>query len=333
MLSQAHTIDAALKMTNKEIRHLHESERINPGRSGGQDPSGRGFGRGRGRSRGSGAAYVPPEKWAAMTFDKRVKHHKKCQAAHEANKASTGAQTSPEKETSVTAQEQPLVDQVPNGPISVSTTPAAPALPRSVILDVLSTNAKKKQTESVTTPDGREFTREVNNVNFKHQVRNYEVILAAGSLVGGGTNGGLASSNMRRIEMSLAKANVSGVANNDLKCLGAGALAALIEATEGEIVRLFAQCADCAIGKSVHSSSHKMCAFGLDVNDVARRCHHGGGLQQIVAPEGPVAPLKIHNGLVCMRPPTDEELAWIPQVMFTVDIPWDPAKVDDECND
>jgi hypothetical protein len=46
-------------------------------------------------------------------------------------------------------------------------------------------------------------------------------------------------------------------------------------------------------------------------------------------------PLKIRNGLACMdmRPPIDEELARIPQGMFTADIAWDPAKVDDECDD
>jgi hypothetical protein len=59
-----------------------------------------------------------------------------------------------------------------------------------------------------------------------------------------------------------------------------------------------------ALEKSVHSSS-QMRDFGLDVNDIARRCH--GGLQRIVAPEGHVMPLKIRNGLACMdmRPPTN----------------------------
>jgi hypothetical protein len=47
VLSQARTIDAALKMTDKETRCLHESERVDPSRSGGRDPSGQGFGRGR----------------------------------------------------------------------------------------------------------------------------------------------------------------------------------------------------------------------------------------------------------------------------------------------
>jgi hypothetical protein len=73
--------------------------------------------------------------------------------------------------------------------------------------------------------------------------------------------------------------------------------------------------------------------FGLDVNDIARRYH--GGLQRIAAPEGHVIPLKIRNGLahMDMRPPTDEELARIPQVMFTADMPWDPSKIEDEHDD
>jgi hypothetical protein len=41
-----------------------------------------------------------------MTFDEQAKRHKKRQAAHAANKASTGTQTSPEKETNVTAQDR-----------------------------------------------------------------------------------------------------------------------------------------------------------------------------------------------------------------------------------
>jgi hypothetical protein len=116
---------------------------------------------------------------------------------------------------------------------------------------------------------------------------------------------------MGRAEMTLAKANISGVANNDLKDLGVGAFAALVETTEGEMVRLFAQHADCGIGKLVHLSS-QMHNFGLDVNDVTRR--HHGDLQPIVAPEGQVVLLKIRNGLACMDtcPPTNEELARIP---------------------
>jgi hypothetical protein len=262
-----------------------------------------------------------------MTFDERAEHHKKRQAACAANKASTGPQTTSENAPGVTSPEATLVDRVPTDAMSVLTAPAAPAPPGSVIRDVLSSNSKKKQTESSTTPDGKVCTREANNVTLKCQVRNYETTLAAGSLVDGGANGGLAGSDVRRVEMTLAKADVSGIADNDLKDLGVGTFAALIETTEGEIVGLFAQHADCGIGKSVHSSS-QMRDFGSHANDVARR--HHGGLQRIVTPEGHVMPLKIRNGLACvdMRPPTDEELARTPQVMFTADIPWDPAKVD-----
>ena len=94
---------------------------------------------------------------------------------------------------------------------------------------------------------------------------------------------GLNGSDMRRIEMTLAKADVSGIAHDDLKDLGIGTFAAVIETADGEIVGLFSQCANCGIGKSVHSSM-QMRDFGLDVSDVARK--HHGGLQRIVTPEG-----------------------------------------------
>ena len=112
--------------------------------------------------------------------------------------------------------------------------------PGSVICSVLSANSKKKQQiESVTTPDGRAFTRECNNVNFKCQIRNYETKTNAGSPVDGGANGGLAGSDVRRIEMTLAKANVSGIADDDPKDQGIGTFAAVIETPDGEIVGLF----------------------------------------------------------------------------------------------
>jgi hypothetical protein len=229
MLSQARAIDPALKMTDKETQRLHESERIDSGRSGGQGRSGQGFGRGRGRGRGSGAACVPPEKQAAMSVKKQAEHHKPL-ASQEMPSSQQGEHRNLDltrEGANLTAQEQPFVDRVPTNVMSVLTTPAAPAPAGSVIRDVLSANAKKKQTESVTPSDGRAFTREVNNVNFKCQARNCETMLAASSPVDGGANGGLTGSNMSRIEMTFAEADVPGVADNDLKDLGVGAFAAL----------------------------------------------------------------------------------------------------------
>jgi hypothetical protein len=156
--------------------------------------------------------------------------------------------------------------------MSVLTTPVTRAPPGSLIRDFLTPNAKRKETELVTTPDGRTVTQDVNNINFRCQLRNCETLLSAGSLVDGGAKGGLAGGNMRCIEMTLAKADVPGVADNDLQDLGIRAFAALIETTEGKIVGLFAQHdADCGIGKSVHSSS-QMRDFGLDMS---MRSHRG----------------------------------------------------------
>ena len=166
MLSQAHTIDAALKQTAKETRRLHDAERRAP-RGGGRDTGGRGFGRegrgGRGRGRGSGVPYIAPEKWATMTYEERAEHHKKRQAAYEANKANTAPPPSnPTSETVVREQQQEqVVDRVPTDVMSTVTTPATPAPPGSVIRSILASNSRKKASESITTPDGRVFTRDV----------------------------------------------------------------------------------------------------------------------------------------------------------------------------
>jgi hypothetical protein len=336
MLDQAHKIDASVKQTAKESRRIHEAESSRPPPARGGRYQGRGFGRGRGRGRGSSVPCIEPEQWATMTWEEKQEHHKKrCASINAAiNRAKNQPQSAKDDavdEQKLDQQEQ-VVDRVRTEIMSVVTTPPTPAPPGSVIRSILSSNSKKKKTESVTTPDGRVFTRECNNVNFKYQIRNYETSIATGSLVDGGANGGLAGSDMRRIEMTLAKADVSGIGDADLTDLAIGIFAAVIETTDGKIVGLFSQYADYGIGKSVHSSS-QMRDFGLDANDVARGYH--GGLQRIATPEGHVIPLKIRNGLAYMdmRQPTDEELARIPQVMFTADMPWDPGKIDDEYDD
>jgi hypothetical protein len=48
--------------------------------------------------------------------------------------------------------------------------------------------------------------------------------------------------------MTLAKADVSGIADDDLKDPGMGTFAAVIETADGEIVGHFSQHADCGIG-------------------------------------------------------------------------------------
>jgi hypothetical protein len=116
----------------------------------------------------------------------------------------------------------------------------------------LSANAKKKQTESATTPDGRVFTREVNNLLFKHQARNYETMLSAGSLVDAGTNLGLAGGNTTSLALQTMLSRI------------------LVSVHLEQIIGLFAQCADHGVEKLVHLSS-QMRDFGLDVNDFARR--------------------------------------------------------------
>lgn len=174
MLDQAHKIDAAVRQTSKESRRIHEAETTARGRG-----RGRGAGRGTGRGRGRGSIpYIDPEKWATMTYEERAEHNKMRLAAYEANQAKTQSKTSKEDVDTQKEQEKETkeVDHVPTEVMSVVTTPTTPAPPGSVIRSILSSNSKKKQqTESVTTPDGRIFTRECNNMKLKYQIRNYEM--------------------------------------------------------------------------------------------------------------------------------------------------------------
>ena len=76
---------------------------------------------------------------------------------------------------------------------------------------------------------------------------------------------------MRRVSTLRGRRDAQhSLADDDPKDQGIGTFAAVIETDDGEIVGLFSQCANCGIGKSVHSSV-QMRDFGLDVNDVARK--------------------------------------------------------------
>ena len=63
--------------------------------------------------------------------------------------------------------------------------------------------------------------------------------------------------------------------------------------------------------------------------------HSSGGKQSIVSKDGYHIPLAVREGLcyMDMRPPTDEELDSLPQLIFTADEPWTPNKIDSEPDD
>ena len=129
-----------------------------------------------------------------------------------------------------------------------------------------------------------------------------------GSLVDGGCNGGIARSNVRVLETTLATVDVTGVGENLLKNLPIVTVAGVINTQKGPIVGMFHQYANYAQGKTIHSSN-QIRDFGLTINDVP---HSSGGKQSIVSKDGYHIPLAVREGLcyMDMQPPTDEELGF-----------------------
>ena len=60
-----------------------------------------------------------------------------------------------------------------------------------------------------------------------------------------------------------------------------------------------------------------------------------GGKQSITTAEGHVIPLASRDGLVYMEThyPTDSDMETLQHVIMTSDVPWDPAKFDNELED
>ena len=138
-------------------------------------------------------------------------------------------------------------------------------------------------------------------------------------MVDSGANGGLAGDDVRVLETSFQKADVSGIGDTNITDLHLCTVAGVIQTTQGPIVGIFHQYAKYGHGKTIHSSN-QMASFGMDVNE--RPKHLKGGRQSIVTPEGFVIPLAIRQGLAYMdmHPPSDHELDSFPHVTFTSDV-------------
>jgi hypothetical protein len=138
----------------------------------------------------------------------------------------------------------------------------------------------------------------------------------------------MSGSDVRVIETTLSKADVTGIADHAVIDLPISTVAGLIETSNGCIIGIFHQYAHLGTGKTIHSTN-QLKSFGLQVIDTPRYLR---GRQQILHPDGYVIPLSIRNGLpyMDMCPPTDSDLDAYPHVFFTSDATWDPTFLDDE---
>jgi hypothetical protein len=219
------------------------------------------------------------------------------------------------------------ITDIPKLPTIVEEEKPVEQVPKHNIMDVLS----RKVNFAEKGPDSIEFKGriyKVQNHNIAYNVANYDVVKRSGALVDGGANGGLGGKDLRVIESTLLKADVSGIANQQITNIPIVSGAAKIMTTSGPIIGIFHQYAHHGKGGTIHSCA-QLRAYGIEVDDIPIKL---SGKQRIRHPDGFIIPLHVRNGLAYMdmEYPTDEDLLTLEVAIFTNDEPWDPRKLDGE---
>ena len=292
-LDQAKVIDDTLKRINKQHQvNIQQSQwnsgrgRPNPGCGsggrGGHDntdgdthPDGNGCdynrgGRhpGRGRPNRNHSDYVPPSIYNNMTPAQRNQLWQACQT-HEAH--ATENSTSPPSTIQVNHQQGHDTQGTTATHASATTTPE----PGTVLRHMLSNNrartsdasamtANHMDTDDTIVINGRTYHASVtycvhSDGNNRH---------ATGSLMDGGSNGGLAGSDVLILETSLnQQVDVTGVTSGTLKQLPIVQAAGIVDThDEGPIICIMSQYAQHPTGKSIHSKG-QFEHFGCIVHD------------------------------------------------------------------
>jgi len=154
--------------------------------------------------------------------------------------------------------------------------------------------------------------------------------LGESSLVDRGANGGLAGEDIRVIEHTLRKADISGINDHTVVGLPIVTAAGVVHTSAGPVCLILHQYALIGKGKSIHSSVQMEC-HDILVDERSRKLRKGGQ-QCLTTVEGYKIPLHIRRGLpyMDMHPPSDHELGTLPHVVLTSDTDWNPTKVDNE---
>ena len=151
-----------------------------------------------------------------------------------------------------------------------------------------------------------------------------------GALVDSRANGGLFGNDVHVLEHAPnGFMNVTGIAGNEVTNLKLAQAAASVETmADCPIVVIVSQCANFGEGKMIHSKG-QMEHFGLLIDN---KLHTLGSKQCIITPEGHSVPVHMHDRLPCidMRIPAEAEMDKYPHVFLTVDLPGDPAALDNE---
>ena len=146
-------------------------------------------------------------------------------------------------------------------------------------------------------------------------------------LVDRGANGGLAGSDMRVINKTHRKINISGIDNHEVNGLDVVTAATLLNTSLGKVIGIFNEYAHLGKGSSIHSSG-QLEWFKTHVDEKSIKV---GGTQLITTLEGYSVPLLIKDGLAyatSLGRPTDQDMDTYPHVFFTSPDEWDPSVLD-----
>ena len=276
--------------------------------------------------------WVPPEKWAKMTPEQkkahidRYKKQKNNNANRQANVANTGS-------TPATSSAPTPTAPTPAAPVP---TPAPTEEPPGALLRQLMSNRAAVRPGQTVIATGTEVV--IDGQRFRacaaktYQVSKRHTRSSTGSLIDGGCNGGLAGSDVRVLELTEKKVNISGIGDTELAEVTIGNVAGLIQSTKGPIIAIFNQYATYGKGNTIHSAI-QLRSFANTINDIPSTCP--GGTQTLTTPDGYVIPLAVRDGLcyMDMRCPTDKELEELHHVIMTSDDNWEPDSFDSEPNE
>lgn len=167
----------------------------------------------------------------------------------------------------------------------------------------------------------------VNTTNAVYRLKHKPSLAGKGSLVDRGANGGVAGEDVRVIQRTDRKVNVTGIQEHQISDLDIVTAGGVTRTQRGDVILILHQYAYMARGKTIHSSV-QLEDFKNEVNEKSVRLV--GGKQRITTLEGYAIPLDIIDGLAYMklRPFSDSEWEELPHVVMTSDKDWDPSVFD-----
>ena len=146
-------------------------------------------------------------------------------------------------------------------------------------------------------------------------------------LIDHGANRGLAGSDMRVIQKTHRKINISGIDNHEVTGLDVVTAATHLNTSLGKVIGIFNEYAYLGKGSSIHSSG-QLEWFKTNVDE---KSINVGGTQLITTLDGYSVPLLIKDGLVyatSLGRPTDQDMDTYPHIFFTSPDEWDPSVLD-----